>query len=193
MKGIENIENKIIADGALKAETILAEARASAEKIIEKAEGERSALLDGAKIARAEADNASKDRDERAAVLSGRKQTLAAKQEMISRAYEGALDRLLNLPQAEYCDLLAKLAANASSTEAGELVFNEKDKAAVGEIVLQKAIEKSKGKLTLSQDTTSIRGGFILRMKNSEINCAIEAIVREAAEKNSIETAGILF
>lgn len=59
------------------------------------------------------------------------KKCWAAKQQLIDEAFAGAAQRLSSLPQAEYIDLLAALAAeNGSGDE--ELLLSAKDREAVG-------------------------------------------------------------
>ena len=50
------------------------------------------------------------------AQLDARKLELSAKQEMLARAYDRALEKLTGLPDGAYTDLLAQLAVEASST-----------------------------------------------------------------------------
>ena len=61
--------------------------------------------------------------------LDARKLELAAKQEMLSKTYDLALEQLVNLPDKEYVDLLADLAVRASSTGREAVIFSQKDRA----------------------------------------------------------------
>ena len=60
-----------------------------------------------------------------------------------------------------------------------------------------KAVEKANAasgkKLTASKDTAPIRGGFILRDKNVEVNCAFETLVRLQKAETAGAVAKILF
>ena len=68
------------------------------------------------------------------AQLDARKLELAAKQEMLAKAYDRAMERLTSLPDGEYVGLLAGLEAEASSrTE--EVILIQKDWARYGKQV----------------------------------------------------------
>ena len=111
---------------------------------------------------------------------------LAAKQEMVEKAYIQALDKLCAMPKEQYVDVLAKLRVEASSNGKEEAVFSPEDRERVGEAAVAKANELSGKQLRLSEETQPIRGGFILKDKNVEVNCTFETLVR----LQKAETAG---
>ncbi len=94
-----------------------AQARREAEEIA--ARGRRSAEERQARLASV-------------AQLDARKLELAAKQEMLAKAYDRAMERLTSLPDGEYVGLLAGLAAEASSTGREEVILSQKDRARYG-------------------------------------------------------------
>ena len=58
------------------------------------------------------------------------------RQELIGQVFSTALDRLIHLPAEEYRRLLILLAEQAlADGEGGELLFNERDRAAHGDAV----------------------------------------------------------
>ncbi len=141
MNGIEKITAKIAADAQAEADAILAQARAEADATAgqwaERAEKERADLL-----ARGEKSAAERVvRMESVAQLEGRKLLLGAKQEMLSQAFDKALEALLALPEEEYIDLLAGLCARAASTGREEVIFSPQDQKRVGKQVCAKANE----------------------------------------------------
>ena len=90
--------------------------------------------------------------------------------------------------------LLAKLAAEASVTGEEEIVLNARDRAAVGQKVVDAANAKlSGGKLTLSADTGDFKGGLILRRGSIEANCTAELLVELRREDMAAELAKVLF
>lgn len=139
MNGLDKITARIAADAQAEADAILNEgktqARAIAREWEEKAQSESEAILEqGKKVA--------KERSERldsTAQMEGRRLLLAAKQEMISQAFDAALEKLLSLPQEEYVELLARLCVKASITGREELIFSPADKDKVGTKVAAKA------------------------------------------------------
>ena len=100
----------------------------------------------------------------------------------------------MNLPEEQYVALLAKLAAEASVTGEEEIVLNARDRAAVGQKVVDAANAKlSGGKLTLSADTGDFKGGLILRRGSIEANCTAELLVELRREDMAAELARVLF
>ena len=129
------------------------------------------------------------EREERlvsAAQMEARKVLLAAKQEMVEKAYIQALDKLCAMPEEQYVAVLAGLLVKASSNGKEEAVFSKEDRERVGKAAVAKANELSGKQLRLSEETQPIRGGFILKDKNVEVNCTFETLVR----LQKAETAG---
>ena len=194
MDGIEKITGRIAADGAQEAQAILAEARRQADEITSRYEAqakqEEAALLSRGR-------RSADERVERlasVAQLDARKLELAAKQEMLSKAYDLALERLLNLPEQEYIALLADLAVKASSTGREAVIFSQKDRTRYGKAVVTQANERlGDGRLTLSEQTRPIRGGLILSDGDVEVNCTFETLVRLQRSQLERDVAKVLF
>ncbi len=223
MNGIENIIAKIQVDTQA---TIDANSAQVAKKIAA-LQGENEAQMEGdrkAILARGESRAAEREaRLRSAAQMEAKKLELAAKQEMIDRAFDGAIDTLCNLEEKDYIDLLARLAVRASSTGKESLIFSQKDRARVGKQVVMAANEalasdvmpelpaSLKGSklgsligtavvklspaanLTLSEETRDLMGGFILSDGDVEVNCAFETLVRLQRDALEGEVAAILF
>ena len=186
MNGIERITQRISADAQAEIDRVLGEARAEAEKIAAKYQAQADA-----EAADLDAKNkkAAAEREERlagTAQMEARKAALAAKQEMVERAYGLALQKLCSLPEEKYTAVLAELLVQASSTGKEEVVFSEKDRRKVGKAAVDKANKDGGKKLVLSGETRPIQGGFILRSENVEVNCAFDTLVR----LQKAETAG---
>ena len=118
MNGIEKITQQIGADARAEAEAILAKARAEADAITDDyARRCEKAAADAAAKGKA----AAAQREERLASVAGmeaRKAALAAKQEMVTKAFDLALEKLCALPEDQYVDLLASLAVVAVTVTA---------------------------------------------------------------------------
>lgn len=185
MNGIERITQRIAVDAQEEINEILRKGREEASAITERyrsqAESERNALSERNEKAAAE-------REERLvsmAQMEARKVTLAARQEMVEAAYQEALEKLCDMPDHLYIDALADLLVAASMGGKEEAVFSKKDRERVGQKAVDKANAKGKT-ITLSAQTADIRGGFILKGRNVEVNCAFETLVR----LQRAETAG---
>lgn len=159
MNGIEKITGRIDEDVQKEIDALNAEARAKADAITRdyeakaKAEseailkkGEQNAALRGERLGSV-------------AQLESRKLTLAAKQEMVERAFQQALADLVGLPDEEYVSLLAALAAQASRTGREQVILSQKDRTRLGkqivsaanEILAKKVAPKLPGELTDSK------------------------------------------
>ena len=186
MNGIEKINQRIASDAQAEVDRILGDARDEAGRIA--ANYRAQADAEAAELA-AKNEKAAAEREERlvsAAQMEARKVQLAAKQEMVEKAYIQALDKLCALPEEQYVAILADLLVKASSNGKEEAVFSPEDRERVGEAAVAKANELSGKQLRLSEETQPIRGGFILKDKNVEVNCTFETLVR----LQKAETAG---
>ena len=129
MDGIEKITARIRAD----ADAELAQLREQTEaQILEiqtqsktQADQERTAIL-------ARGRRAAEER---------RKLELAAKQEVLSEAFEQALEKLCALPEEEYIQLLTGMVLQAVSTGREQLVFSPRDRSRIGKQVVVAANE----------------------------------------------------
>ena len=186
MNGIEKITQRITSDAQAEVDRILGDAREEAARITanyrEQADAEAQEL--DAKNERAAAEQ--EERLISAAQMKASRFLLAAKQEMVEKAYIQALDKLCAMPKEQYVDVLAKLLVEASSSGKEEAVFSKEDREQVGKAAVEKANQISGKQLRLSEETQPIRGGFILKDKNVEVNCTFETLVR----LQKAETAG---
>ena len=193
MNGIERITQRISADAQAEIDRVLGEARAEAEKIAAKYQAQADA-----EAADLDAKNkkAAAEREERlagTAQMEARKAALAAKQEMVEKAYELALKKLCSLPEEKYTAVLAELLVQASSTGKEEVIFSDKDRRKVGKAAVEKANKDGGKKLTLSGETREMAGGLILRDGQVEVNCAFETELRVLRDDMASEIAAILF
>ena len=183
MNGIEKITQRIEADAQAEIDRILSEAREEADQITGRykaqAEAEAASLAARNKKTAAE-------REERlvsVAQMEARKVQLAAKQEMVEKAYDLALEKLCAMPDAQYTEVLAGLLVQASSNGREEAIFSPEDRERVGKAAVDKANAASGKQLKLSQETRPLKGGFVLRDENIEVNCTFDTLVRlEKAE-----------
>ena len=194
MNGIETITARILSDARAEAEQTAAEAKARADAI--QAEAQAQADAEAEKILRKGQQDAEQRRQRLGSVaqLEARKLVLEAKQQMVSRAFSGALDRLCKLEGEEAVQLLAKLAASASAAGSEEVILRPQDRQAIGERVVQQANQLlGGGRLTLSEETRPLSGGLVLRSGPVETNCAFDTLVDLRREQLSATVAGLLF
>ena len=178
MNGIEKITQRIASDAQAEVDRILGDAREEAARISAnyRAQADAEAQELDAKNERAAAEQ--EERLISAAQMKASRLQLAAKQEMVEKAYIQALDKLCAMPKEQYVDVLAKLLVEASSNGKEEAVFSKEDREQVGKAAVEKANQISGKQLRLSEESLPIRGGFILKDKNVEVNCTFETLVR---------------
>ena len=164
MKGTEKIIAHIRADAETQSAEILARAeeqcaaiRADFEEKARERYNER--LLAGEKACEDRVDSM-----DRIARMEAKKGLLALKQEMVSKSFELACEKLVNLPEADYVELLARLAAAGRPA-----------------------------KLRLSPAEGAFAGGLLLRRGSIETNCSAELLVELRRGEMSSELAGVLF
>ena len=192
MNGLERITSRIEAEAKSEIDGVLDSGRAEAERIVrawrERIDAETRDL-------NARGEKAAAEREERlisAAGMDARKTVLAAKQEMVEAAYERALAKLCALEGNKKMALLCALLDRASSTGSEEVLFAAVDRAD-GARAVEAVNAKTGRNLTLASDAAPIRGGFILRDRNVEVNCAFETLVRLQKAETAGAVAKILF
>ena len=170
MDGMEKITARIQEDAdreiaAMNAQTdeqiaaLQAQARTQAEQ-------ERQTIL-------ARGERAAAERLERlksAAQMERRKLELAARQEVLSEAFDQALERLCTLPDEEYIQLLTALVLRAVTTGREQLIFSQKDRSRIGKAVVvaaNEALVKEVAPELPDSLTDSKVGAFLGKMVNS--------------------------
>ena len=193
MNGIEKITQRIASDAQAEVDRILGDAREEAARISAnyRAQADAEAQELDAKNERAAAEQ--EERLISAAQMKASRLQLAAKQEMVEKAYIQALDKLCAMPKEQYVDVLAKLLVEASSNGKEEAVFSKEDREQVGKAAVEKANQISGKQLRLSEESLPIRGGFILKDKNVEVNCTFETLVRLQKAEPAGAVANALF
>jgi len=198
MNGIDKIAGKIAADAKVEAEAILADARAQAGVIADEyarqAKEESGRILAAGQALSVEIGR----RADSASDQEAKQQLLSTKQNMISRAFDEALAKLVALPEDEYVALLARLAADAAPSGGGEIVLSARDHQTRGTKVLESANRLlaqagKQGNLTLSAQTGDFAGGLLLKSGDVEVNCTLETILRLSREELTLEVAAALF
>ena len=194
MKGTEKIIAHIQADAAAQADAILAQAEKQCAEIREGYERRAKDAYAEKILAGVKANQDRLESVERLARMEGRKSVLALKQDMVSKSFDMAVDKLVSLPEAQYVELLAKLAAQASVTGDEQVVLNARDREKIGPAVVEAANAKlNGGKLTLSDETGAFRGGLLLRRGSIEANCTVELLVELCRGEMAAELAKVLF
>ena len=197
----------ILRAGEENRDKILADYRAQAEK-------ERKAILDRAN-AQCEAIAL---RAASQAGIAERNKKLQTRREAMDAAFAGAMKKLCSLSDEQKVALFTRMAA-ANITGDAELILNPADRASIGGALvtaIEKKLAAQSGRsplagaavavvektlgvrggnphVSLSKETGSFAGGFLLREGNVETNCTFEVLVSGAKEELEPEVSRVLF
>lgn len=193
MNGLDKIIARMEADTRVECDALAANAAGNADAILRDYQAQADA------VARDSAQRAETQAAEHLEHLNGssqlvcRQRVLAAKQQLIDEAFARTTQALTALPQAEYVDLLASLAAeNGSGDE--ELLLSKTDRDAVGAAVVEAANAKKPGAaFRLSEETRDTGGGLVLRRGRVELNCSFTEKLRQLRQEESSAVAQLLF
>lgn len=197
-EGAERIVRRILADAQAEADVIesgeLNKAAAILTDAGKSAAGRREQILERA---RKEADE-QKHRHLGALQLDFRKEMLQVKQEFIERSFRESLDQLANLEEGNYLLLLRQMLLSLTESGKEVVILSAKDKGRIPAVfwdeVNKLLVEAGKeGKLSLSEETADISGGFILQAGGVEINCSLSSLLEMQRDQLEPEIAALLF
>ena len=198
MNGIEKITARITADVEAEIQAIQAESAARCEAI--RASYDEQAQAEYWRLVKSSALDCEQriQRAGRTAGMEAKKAVLALKQTLVAQAFDMAVQRLLSMPEGQYVAFLARQAATAARTGQETVAFNAGDRDRIGEKVIAAANEALTarglaGKLQLSREALSIRGGLILQDGDIQINCAIEQLLEQYRDRLAAQVAEVLF
>lgn len=190
---IEKITSKILSEASELKEKTLGEARLQSDAVLAEAEKKAQEMVEAGRKRGLEEKEKIISRRKSVADIDCRKVFLAKKQELIGQCFEKAVDNIISMEEAEYIDLLTALGTDSGMT-AGQLIFNESERAAIGQKVVDALNSKVKdGNFTLAEETRKLRGGYMLMCGQTFINNTIEALVEEARPELTAEVAKMMF
>ena len=165
----QELRDKTLSEAAAQSDAVLAEARKKAEDMVE--DSRKRGVEEKEKII---------SRRKSVADIDCRKVFLAKKQELIGQCFDRAADDIIAMDKDRYTELLTALGTNSGMT-GGQLIFNENERAAIGQKVVDALNSRIEGgSFSLSEETRPLRGGYMLMCGQTFINNTIEALVEEA-------------
>lgn len=196
MSGLDKMKSQILEDANAQAEERIAQANAQAEEIQARVKAE---VEEAQQRMDQKTKTAVKNYHERIASSCDMKRktaVLKAKQEMISEVLQKAYEKVMNLSDEEYFELLTNLLKTYVQSGDGEIYFSEKDKQRIPASFVEeteKIVASKGGKLTFASETKQIDGGFILVYGGIEENCTIRAIFESKRDEWSDLVQKIMF
>ncbi len=166
------------------------EAREITDQAEKRVEAERERLRARARQRAAEERN----RIVTLARLAARRELLTEKQRLIDRVFEEAGKSVLGMGREEYQDLMRTFLVDVAGPGDAEVIIDENE-TRIDQAFLDRVANDlgRAGSLRLSSERRRIGGGFILRSGRTEVNCALDTILREARERLETEVARVLF
>ncbi|MBK5242477.1 V-type ATP synthase subunit E [Clostridium sp.] len=198
MSKIDSLTSKIIEDANTKAEAILKEAKdtqvSMVESKIKEAETLNLRMLEKAKI---EASTA-KQRIISNSQLTVRNEKLVAMQTMIDKVFVAALEKLLQINESEYLEILKRYLISMDIAGDEEIILPGKYKEIVSDdylLEINTALKTSGkiGKLVISSESRDINSGFIVLKNGIEINNTFESLVNSLRDEMEAQIVEQLF
>lgn len=196
--GAEKIVEKILQDARDKAQEITSGAQAAAGKIVAEAnkaaEGKKTvSLAAGDKEAAL-----TKQRIVASAHMEAKKLLLQTKQDLLSAAFDSALEKIKNMDNTQFERLMTNLMIHLVETGDEVVIISEADKKRLSPEFLYYvnrtiAKEQVPCNVTMSDEVRDIPSGFILKRGDVEINATFEALLRQKKDALSAEVVKILF
>lgn len=188
MAGIEQIKERILEDAEIYAREQISTAKEKAGEILEaariEAEKKRDAIME-------EAERQAADTGKRMIAFADmelKKEGLKVKRQVVEKAFEMAIEKLCSMPAGEYCRFLAHMIAGAAGKEKAEIILSSADRDRLGEDLMTRISLEAQGlgkqvEVSLSLYTYDIRGGFVLKTGDVELNYSFEALMRAHREE----------
>ncbi|WP_373898579.1 V-type ATP synthase subunit E [Haloimpatiens sp. FM7315] len=198
MANIDNLVGKIIEESENKKNEILANAKNEEQGIIkeriQKAETKKAEMLEKAEMEAI----SKKERIVSSSQLKVRNEKLEAKQKMIEKVFEEAVEKLADLPKEDFLKYVETKILSLDICGDESLILNSKGKEIVSENFVEDINKKllnegKKGSIKLNSQTRNFKGGFILEKNGIEINNTFEALVSAMKDELEYEVATVLF
>lgn len=140
-------------------------------------------------------------RAESSAGLIKRNGVLAAKSAIIDDVFNIAVERIIGSDDVQYLKLMVAAAiraageVNAAESKNGVIIMNKNDAPKFGKQLAEQLSHSgnASAKFTPAKEYANIRGGFILRCGDIDVNCSIESIVASMRSALEPEAINILF
>jgi V/A-type H+/Na+-transporting ATPase subunit E len=132
------------------------------------------------------------------AELESRKEILSEKQNQISNAFAGAVQKIADMDSNEYQKIILRMLVESVETGEETVSISPKDKNRLTDEFIAEANEELKrlgrnGALKLAVDTEDFGGGFILKSEQYAINSSFKSVIKMQRDELEPEVAEILF
>lgn len=186
MAGLDEILNMISAQQKQTEDSIIKAAESKAQQIIKEGESKAQAAYDEY-IRKAELQYEREYENNRNSIdAEMKRKVLSCKVELINTAIEKTIEKLRDLPDNEYFDLIARLAEKHFQAGSGTISFGSNDLKRLPSDLEQKLNDKaavSGGSIKISSEPADIDDGFILSYGLISENCSFRSIIEAENEQ----------
>lgn len=199
IKGASRIGEKIKAEALDFAKEKTDAAYAEAEKLISSAKKASDEKVEEILARAKEKADAVVESAKSSAGMRQRNGVLALKGEMLAKALERAVERLVSLPADKYLSVMSSLLAETANGFLGDgdeayVHFSDRDKPLASDIIdAAKKAMTVKAELKTGDRQLSAKAGFVLASGDTEINCVAEAVINSAKKDLEKPVLDILF
>ena len=186
MDGLKEILSKIDSDNAAEIKEYVsaqnAETQKMTDEIVNSARSEAEKILADAAKKTAQLSENSKS----SCALYEKNRLLTEKLNIINNAVDTAAHSLKNMDSDEYFKAVETLVIKYSHDGEGELLMNERDRAAVPDGFMESLNKKLKEKnasVSLADESANIDSGVIIRYGGIEENCTFGALIGEKRDE----------
>lgn len=192
MEGYQKLIGKLKSEATAKSEAAVRDARLKAAELVHSAKNKAKEDLAGAKAMATKNTADTVARRMTVAEMDGKKMISAVKAEIVDDVFVAAKKSLLNLPDAEYRELVrAMIAKNAEDGD--EVMLSKADKKRLPSTFIDEIAKETGLKIKLSKEYGDFDGGVILRGKNADKNMTFEVELSEFREEHESEIGRRLF
>jgi V/A-type H+/Na+-transporting ATPase subunit E len=192
----EQVIEKILSDAKAEADTIVKEAKAKAAAEKTKADAQLADYRQQAEVLAQQAAEDEKSHVLAAARMEAAQEYLAEKTKILDSVFERAEQRLGQLPDDEYRELMGRLMADAAETGEEEVLIGRDesriDQNFINEINGRLADDKKRN-LKLADERHDFSGGFVLRRGKIKTNVSPAVLLEQARNALVIDLAKTLF
>ena len=195
---LEGILEKITKNAEEKARATKEEGRLKRREIVSKAESRAKEISERIIEEAEEKAELERRRSSVSAELERRKEVLREKQKLLEDCFRAALEQLMNLPIEEYHALIRKMLMNLVSSGDEHLLISPEDERRIDREFIDRVNDElkkagKKGNLQLDGISPTLRGGFVLKTEEVEVDCSFGAVLAQLRQELQSDVAGILF
>lgn len=197
MSNLNNLTSKILKDAEGKRDSILNQAKAEGEAVVSK-NVKRAESISNETIEKANMESeVRKARVISNAKLTVRNNQLQAKQEVIGKVFETAIERLNNLSTEEYVAFIETTLKSLDLDGTETIIINDKDKDVFNvkfltDLNKELMAQGKKGEISLNT-AGNFKGGFVLERNGIQINNTFESLVNSLRSELEFEVTKALF